>query len=1160
LAANCGAELAAILRGEVDPLDRLFPNGSTELAEALYRDAPEAKAFNQIVRESARAVAASLPANKRMRVLEVGGGTGGTTAWVAPALTDRTDYLFTDIGPSMVSRARDAFAAFPFMDFRVFDLERDPDEQGIAGGYDLILASNVIHATADLGKTLARLRGLLAPGGIMLMLEVAGDERWIDVTFALTEGWWRFTDLDLRKNSPLLSRGEWLALLEKAGFESAALNPVDPRTREVLLAARKPAEVKASVHGDWAIVADDTGVGEALAERISAAGGTVHRISNAAHVRRLPSELKGVVHLPALNLPPLNEATAGAITAQQKGSLGSLLDLVQALLQSSFAGAPRLWVATKGGQAVEDLAPVDPAQAPVWGLTKTIALEHAELRPTIIDLDPAAGPHDDAAALFDCLAAGDAEGQISVRNGVQFVARLVKDSRPPGHDNVRLEAGDTGVIEDLRLVRSNRRAPGPGEVEIRIAAAGVNFRDVLNAVAMRTDSEPLGGECAGRIVAVGEGVHELAIGDHVVGLAEASFATYATTDAKLVGKIPDGVGFAEAATLPFCFMTAHHALSVLGRLAPGETVLIHAGAGGVGTAAIQIARELGARVLATAGSDEKRVFLKSLGVEAVLSSRDLTFAEQVLMLTGGRGADVVLNSLAGEFIAESVRCLSAEGRFLEIGKRDIWSNEQFRAVRPNGEYYAIDLAVMRNNDPQGTAQLFALVLDKVRKGDWQSLPLTSFRLEHAAEAFRFMAQARHIGKVVLVEDDLDAAATMHVRPDGAYLVTGGLGGLGLLTAQQMVRRGARTLVLAGRRAPSKETQAVIAAMEAEGARITVVQADMARPEAVARVLAAIEAGPVPLRGVVHSAGALHDGALVQQSWDRFAEPLGAKVDGAWALHVLTRHARLDFFVMYSSIASVLGSAGQANHAAANAFMDALALHRRARGLPALSISWGAWKEIGAAADRNLHERVGARGIGMIAPEQGLLALEQLSARAAPHAAFFPVQWDVFLKGDVARSPFLSRVGASQVAAPVARPVVAPPPASAAIIAELQAATPARRNELLLTFVAEHVARVIDAPDWRGIDPRQPLSELGLDSLMAVDLRNRLGAGLGLGRSLPATLVFDHPTIEALAAYMARCLPGFTESSPLGETTSQETIDDLSEEEIERLFAKRKQTS
>ncbi|RYG24425.1 MAG: SDR family NAD(P)-dependent oxidoreductase, partial [Burkholderiales bacterium] len=377
------------------------------------------------------------------------------------------------------------------------------------------------------------------------------------------------------------------------------------------------------------------------------------------------------------------------------------------------------------------------------------------------------------------------------------------------------------------------------------------------------------------------------------------------------------------------------------------------------------------------------------------------------------------------------RCLSPRGRFLEIGKRDIWSQQQFNALRPGGDYHAIDLAVMRAGDPTATEQLLTFVLDKVGKGYWKPLRINAFRLERNNEAFRFMAQARHIGKVVLVSDDLAAAAMDRVTADGVYLVTGGLGGLGLLTAQHLARQGAKSLVLAGRSVPSQDSLAAVDAMRAEGVSVEVVRADVSDAADVAKLLMMITAGKAPLRGVVHSAGALNDGALVQQSWDRFAEPLGAKVNGAWALHALTRDARLDFFIMYSSIASVLGAAGQANHAAANAFMDALAFHRRGEGLPALSISWGAWKDVGAAADRNMDDRVGARGIGMIAPRQGIQALDRLSEKSAPHTTFFPVQWDIFLKERPSASPFLSRVSVSSNASRTERKATAYAPAPAA---------------------------------------------------------------------------------------------------------------------------------
>ena len=259
---------------------------------------------------------------------------------------------------------------------------------------------------------------------------------------------------------------------------------------------------------------------------------------------------------------------------------------------------------------------------------------------------------------------------------------------------MRVATAASGVLDELALCPVERAAPGPGEIEIRVRAAGLNFRDVMNAIAMRSDPEPLGSECAGRVVAVGAGVSGLAVGDDVVAMAEGCFATFVTTDARNAAPLLPGLGYVQAATLPVAFITAHHALNGLGRMRAGDTVLMHAGAGGVGMAAIQLAMRKGATVFATAGSERKRAFLRSLGVAHVMDSRSTAFAEEVHALTGGRGVDIVLNSLAGDFIAASVRCLAQRGRFLEIGKRDIWSQERFRGVRPDAEYHVIDLAAM----------------------------------------------------------------------------------------------------------------------------------------------------------------------------------------------------------------------------------------------------------------------------------------------------------------------------------------------------------------------------------------------------------------------------------------------------------------------------------
>lgn len=1180
-AGRCGPGLADILRGGSDPLQQIFPGGSTELAESLYRDAPEAKAFNQLLREAVRRVVDALPAGRPLRVLEVGGGTGGTTSWVAPMLpSDRTDYVFTDIGPSLVAKARDKFATHGFMRFQTLDLEQTAEAQGLSDQrFDLILAANVVHATADLRRTLARLRGLLAPGGTLLMLEVAGYERWIDITFGLTDGWWRFTDRELRRDYPLLSRAAWLDLLRDCGFEAAPIGAPDDRTREVLLAARRPACDDDFGAGRWLLIGDKGGLVDEVARQLGASGVQALRYSgrpdDAASLRQFVSEhapsSAGVLHLSSLDLAVPESSSDASLLPAQAHSLGSLLAVVQALGACSFpAGAvPRLVVVTRGAVMPDAQSPpgLQLAQTPVCGLAKVISLEHPEWRCLRIDLDPQYDLPAQAAAIRMRLASTIDEDQLATRGGHWYTARLMRHApRIPAAAPCRLEKGANGTLDELALRPMQRRMPGYGEIEIRMHAAGLNFRDVMNALAMRDDPEPLGGECAGRIVAVGEGVTGFAVGDDVVAIAEASFASHATTSATLVRRLPAGLGFAEAATLPFAFMTGWHALHTLGGIRRGETVLIHAGAGGVGMAAIQIAQAAGARVFATAGSDAKRALLRSFGVDAVFDSRSLDFVRQIGPLTQGRGVDLVLNSLAGDFIGASVSCLAAEGRFLEIGKRDIWSPARFAQERPQGRYYAIDLNAMRIHEPAAVAALFAEIMDAVGAGTLKPLPRQCFPLERAADAFRYMAMARHAGKVVLTQIDHAAASLDAIDARASYLITGGLSGLGLLTAQRLAERGARHLWLMGRSAPTPQALQVLDALRAQGVHVHAVQADVARPADVQRVLAEI-APATPLRGIVHSAGLLEDGALMQHSWDRFVRPLGPKVDGSWVLHQATLGMRLDFFVLYSSVASVMGSSGQGNHAAANAFMDGLAAQRQAQGLPGLAISWGAWSEIGAAADRQVDRRVAAQGLDVIAPQRGLQWLEQLMAGATPHVAVFPVRWNEFLARRGVRMPFVSGFAGSKGSPGKASDAAAPRAApGAALLEQLQQASATRRHELLLAFVGDHVARVIGAPNREAIDPRQPLNEMGLDSLMAVELRNRLGTGLGLTRSLPATLVFDHPTLEALATYLGRDVLPVGEAAPAATAENAApadavgAIDDMSDEEIERLFAKKMKRS
>ena len=1191
LTAACGRHLAEALTGAVDPLSLLFPGGSTELAERLYHDSPKARVFNSLVRGAVAEAVAGMAPGRTLRVLEIGAGTGGTSASVLPVLPPgRTEYVFTDISPAFLTRARERFAEHGFVAYRLLDIEQDPAGQGFAGErFDLVLAVNVLHATADLSQTLRHVRSLLAPDGLLVVAEGTAPERWIDVTFGLTDGWWRFTDTELRPAYPLLPPARWTELLASAGFPDAVAAPADAERhgRAILLA--RPAPERAPDPGSWLVLGDASGTGERLARLLDARGGRCLLAPAGAMrddggleewvrdaVAGSAPPPRGIVHLAALDEG--EPAEPGSLEPAQRRVCGTVLRLLKTLGGTSIE-PPRLWLVTRGAQPAGPPAPLAVAQAPLWGLATILRREHPELRCATVDLDPGSTLDEQAATLLAELLDPDAEDRIALRGRTRYAARLVRCRATPAaasapavepRRSVRLAASPDGVLEHLAWIPAERRPPSRGEVEIRVHATGLNFRDVMNALAMREDPDPLGGECSGRVVAVGEGVREVAVGDEVVAVATGGFGTHATVRADLVLPMPRSLGFVEAAGVPLAFLTASYCLHQVARLAAGESVLVHAAAGGVGLAAVRLARLAGAEVFATAGSPEKREFLRSQGVRHVFDSRSLAFADEVLAATEGRGVDVVLNSLAGEFIPRSLAALAERGRFLEIGKRGVWTSEQAARVRPEARYHVVDLAGRLHADPASVRPAFRDAVESVASGAVEPLPVTVFPHTQVADAFRYMAQARHIGKIVVtqeVEDKAPPARTGSApRADGTYLVTGGLRGLGLLSARWLAERGAGTLVLLGRRPPSEEASGVIREIEAAGARVRVVQGDVSQEDDVRRLLETIDRDLPPLRGVVHSAGVLEDGALLRQEWAGFARVLAPKVDGAWLLHALTRDRPLDFFVLYSSVASLLGSPGQGGHAAANAFLDALAHHRRASGLPALSIGWGVWSQVGSAAERGMAEQVAGQGAGAISPEAGIRALEAVLAGSAPHVAVQPVNWERYLAAARESPAWLSEVAREareRGTSGAGHARAAPPPgrddARPSLLQRMADAPAGDRHEILTEFVHEQVARVVGLGRGQRVDPRQPLSELGVDSLMAVELRNRLGTGLGTKRALPATLVFDHPTVTALTEYLAREVPGLepADAGSAGDPPPADLLDQiegLSDADVERHFA------
>jgi acyl transferase domain-containing protein/acyl-CoA synthetase (AMP-forming)/AMP-acid ligase II/acyl carrier protein len=894
--------------------------------------------------------------------------------------------------------------------------------------------------------------------------------------------------------------------------------------------------------GRWLVFSNGDAPASALAQRLQERGdsyvlvtaGQTYSVVDAQHCTIAPDQPEhyrlliwdagaapmsptGVVFLWSADGGTDVELSLSRLESAQERSCRSVLYLVQALLAAGLASRPRLWLVTRGSLQ----------HASLRGLSRVIASEHPELRCSIVDLDTDAAGN--VGKLCAEICGGDNEDQVAFKNGIRHVARLqrVHVAATTADRVFRLHIAARGILENLTLQDQGRRAPGAGEVEIEVEAAGLNFRDVLNALGSYPGpAGPLGLECSGRIAALGQGVTQLAIGDEVVAIASGAFASFATTAADAVVRKPDGMAFDEAATIPVAFLTAHYGLHRLAGITAGDRVLIHAAAGGVGLAAVQIALRAGAQIFATAGSAEKREFLASLGVTHIMNSRTLDFADQVMQLTGGRGVDVVLNSLAGEFIPKSLSILGERGRFVEIGKTDLWNENRVAEFKPGVKYYAFDLLQVAQQDPALIHSMLQMVMHDIAAGHLQPLARRVFPIEQAAGAFRYMAQAKHTGKVVLA---LKGAAPL--RPDATYLVTGGLGALGLKVADWMVRKGARHLVLIGRHRPSAAAAEVILGLESSGANVFVCQADAAQQEQVASVLAQIDQTMPPLGGIVHAAGVLDDGALLQQNWDRFENVMAPKVRGAWILHTLTQDRPLDFFVMFSSAAALLGSPGQANYAAANAFLDALAQYRTARGLPALSINWGPWADGGmAASPRPAGNPAWSAAMQSLSPAQGLGALERLLRQSLPQVAVLPVQWEMLARLIAAgqERPLLTDIFSKL---PARRKQHAQPQFVEATLATLLAnASPQDRREIILTHIREQLVATLGLDRATPIEPKRKLADLGMDSLMAVELRNRLQ--LSVGRPLPATVGFEYPTLESLSDFIASRVLG--ESSGGGQ--------------------------
>ncbi|MEU6127218.1 KR domain-containing protein, partial [Streptomyces sp. NPDC047123] len=832
------------------------------------------------------------------------------------------------------------------------------------------------------------------------------------------------------------------------------------------------------------------------------------------------------------------------------------LSLVQEFLAVPGLAGSRLVLVTRGAVAVggDDDGDsgwnvhTDPAAAAVWGLVRSAQSEHPG-RFVLLDVDTDVDDRDGAGAGLRAPAASVAgadlaglpqalvrravveldESQLALRGDRLSVPRLTPAGAadelvpPVGATVWRLGTSGTATLDNLAIVDAPEAlAPlEPGQVRIAVRAAGMNFRDVLIALGMYPDKGTFAGsEGAGHVTEVGPGVTHLSVGDRVMGLFEGAFAPVAVADARMVVPVPDGWTFQQAATVPVVFLTAWYGLVDLGRLRAGESLLIHAGTGGVGMAATQIARHLGAEVYATAGPAKHEV-LDGMGIDAAhrASSRDLAFEEVLREATGGRGMDVVLNSLAGEFTDASLRLLAGGGRMVDMGKTDKRDPEQVAADHAGAWYRAFDL--VPHAGPDRIGEMLAEMGELFASGVLAPLPVTAWPLGRAREAFRFMSQARHTGKLALeIPPALD--------PDGTVLLTGGTGVLAGAVAEHLVREwGVRHLLLAGRRGPDAPGSGeLVNRLTGLGAEVTVVAADVGDPEAVTELVGKTDPAH-PLTGVIHAAGVLDDAVVTAQTPESLARVWAAKAAAAHHLHEATRDLPLALFVVFSSGAATLGSPGQANYAAANAFCDALVQGRRTQGLAGLSVGWGLWRTAsgmtGHLGETDL-ARMKRTGFTPLTTERGLALLDAAHAHGRAYAVAVDLDTRVVAAQPAASRPVLLRALAGPLPGgrTTRRAAAAATEVSAdGFAARLAGLPPAERRRLLLDLVRGHVAGVLGHTGHDAVRPDTSFKELGFDSLTAVELRNRLAAATGL--KLPAALVFDYPESATLVEHLLECL-------------------------------------
>ncbi|HBE02352.1 MAG TPA: hypothetical protein DC049_07730, partial [Spirochaetia bacterium] len=985
---RCGPYIKEVLTGEKDPVMLIFPEREWENVIDYYTEGHTFKKYNEIAVTAMQNLLSRLPEAQTVKILEIGAGTGGMTQAMLPVLpADRAEYYYTDVSHMFNIKAQERFSAYPFVQYKILDIEKDPSDQGFdLHSFDIIVASDVLHATKNLSHTLGHVKKLLAPRGILLMLEVTRAPIYLDLIFGMTEGWWLFEDE--RKNHCTMPLPVWVNKLEKEGFTDI-LPATDVETgnasaQTVFISCGPDFEYdkkEIQAKKDKILVLSDS---RGIAARfISAARRQNMIITEISSVEKTSGKIGNIISSEKPDAVacfwPVDsihrEYTPELLENDQKKCV-SVIKTVNEITSLNLDNPPHFYIITSGAETPDkNISGISISQATMWGMGRVIINEQPVQPLSIVDLSTEV-KDEELSGLIKEMQTGFSENskeeEVAFRGSKRFINRFMRINRSTAERAALKEvpssgypyytvSSEFGILDNLRLQETDRKPAADNEVEIAVKAAALNFRDVMMALGMLSEEAVNGGlygrnfglECSGIVKSVGKSVTRFKPGDEVIAMAPCCLGGTAWARECHTAFKPEGFTFAEGAGLPIVYLTAYYAMNYLCRMSKGEHVLIHGAAGGVGIAAIHLAKLSGAVIHATAGSREKHEFLRSLGVENIYSSRTLEFHDQIMQKTGGRGVDVVVNSIAGKALTQSINTLAPYGRFIEIGKTDIYGNTRI-GLKPFGNnlsYHAVDIDRLLGQRPEFAGERFTELMELFSKKQLPAHPCHEFPVSRVIDAFRFLGQSRQIGKVVLTMNEekirIAPPAEIRFRKDATYLIAGGCSGFGIAVARWMVQKGAGSIALTGRSGlKTEQDKAIIAELEKNGVQVKIFKVDITEADAVNSMLTEIKSTMPELKGVVNSAMVLEDAMISGMDQEKFLKVIRPKVNGTWNLHTATLDAKLDYFLMFSSISALYGGLGESNYAAANTFLDKFSFYRRSLGLPSVTLNWGVLGETG----------------------------------------------------------------------------------------------------------------------------------------------------------------------------------------------------------------------